>query len=52
MIRTYPNLTLTLANGKTVYIKDLTPDIKPYYYKFKNRKGENITNETNSSESK
>ena len=38
MIKTYPNLTLTLANGEAVYIKDLTPEVKPYYYKFKERK--------------
>lgn len=45
MIRTYPNLTLTLADGKTIYIKDLTPEIKPYYYKFKERKIETIKND-------
>ena len=45
MIRTYPNLTLTLEDGKTIYIKNLTPEIKPYYYKFKERKIENIKNE-------
>ena len=45
MIRTYPNLTLTLEDGKNIYIKNLTPEIKPYYYKFKERKIENIKNE-------
>ena len=45
MIRTYPNLTLTLEDGKTIYIKNITPEIKPYYYKFKERKIENIKNE-------
>lgn len=45
MIRTYPNLTLTLEDGETIYIKNLTPEIKPYYYKFKERKIENIKNE-------
>lgn len=45
MIRTYPNLTLTLEDGKTIYIKNLTPEIRPYYYKFKERKIENIKNE-------
>lgn len=38
MVMTYPNLTLSLEDGSTVYIKDLTPEIKPYYYKFKERK--------------
>ena len=38
MVMTYPNLKLSLEDGSTVYIKDLTPEVKPYYYKFKERK--------------
>lgn len=34
MIMTYPNVTLTLEDGSTVYVHDLIPDIKPYIYKF------------------
>ncbi len=37
IVKTYPNLTLTLRDGKIMYIKDFTPEIKPYYYKFKER---------------
>lgn len=38
VVKTYPNLTLSLQNGDKVYIRDLTPEIKPYYYKFKGNK--------------
>lgn len=34
MIITYPNVTLQLTNGEVVYVKDLLPKIKPYYYRF------------------
>lgn len=34
IIITYPNLKLRLEDNTNVYIKDLRPDIKPYYYKF------------------
>ena len=51
MIKTYPNLKLTLANGEQIYVKDLTPDIKPYYYKFKNRSIKKIKNEVINTES-
>ena len=37
IVETYPNLTLTLRDGKIMYVKDFTPEIKPYYYKFKER---------------
>ena len=36
MIRTYPNLKIQEIDGKIVYMKDLLPDIKPYYFKFNN----------------
>lgn len=52
MVKTYPNLKLNLENGETIYIKDLTPEVQPYYYKFKERKGENKQNEIINSESK
>lgn len=45
MIKTYPNLKLNLEDGTTINVKDLTPEIKPYYYKFKERKVENKVNE-------
>ena len=38
MVLTYPNLTLKLEDGKSMYVKDLTPEIKPYYHKFNERK--------------
>lgn len=34
MIKTYPNVTLTMEDGRVVYVKDLLPHIKPYMYKF------------------
>lgn len=34
MVKTYPNVTITLANGESVLAKSYLPDIKPYYYKF------------------
>ena len=34
MIKTYPNVTIQLKNGKIVYVKDLLPEIQPYVYKF------------------
>jgi len=34
MIKTYPNLKVEQLDGSIVYLKDLSPDIKPYYFKF------------------
>lgn len=34
MIKTYPNLKIQQLDGSMVYMKDLHPEIKPYYYKF------------------
>lgn len=34
MVKTYPNLKVQEIDGNIVYLKDLLPDIKPYYYKF------------------
>jgi len=34
MIKTYPNVTIQLKDGKIVYVKDLLPEIQPYAYKF------------------
>lgn len=34
MVKTYPNVTITLANGESVLAKNYLPDIEPYYYKF------------------
>jgi len=34
MIKTYPNVTIKTVDGGVVYVKDLLPEIKPYYYKF------------------
>lgn len=36
MIMTYPNITIKLKDGKTVHVKNLLPEIKPYIYKFEN----------------
>lgn len=45
MVLTYPNLTLKLEDGKIMYVKDLTPEIKPYYHKFNERKIKEIKDE-------
>ncbi len=34
MIKAYPNLTIRLKDNSLVYVKNLLPDLKPYYYKF------------------
>lgn len=34
MIQTYPNVTIQTKDGGVVYVKDLLPEIKPYFYKF------------------
>lgn len=34
MVKTYPNVTVKLANGESVLAKNYFPDIEPYYYKF------------------
>lgn len=36
IIRTYPNLRLSLEDGTVIYVKDYFPEIQPYYYKFRN----------------
>ena len=50
MVLTYPNLTLKLEDGKIMYVKDLTPEIKPYYHKFNERKIKEIKDEIINSE--
>ncbi len=35
MLITFPNLNILLQDGTIVYIKNLTPNVKTYYYKFK-----------------
>lgn len=50
MVLTYPNLTLKLEDGKIMYVKDLTPEIKPYYHKFNERKIKKIKDEVINSE--
>lgn len=35
MVMTYPNLKITLSDGTNMKVRELLPDIKPYYYKFK-----------------
>ena len=35
IIRTYPNLKLTLEDGTVINVKDQYPEIKPYYYNFR-----------------
>lgn len=34
MVKTFPNIKLTTAEGKTILVKELFPEIKPYIYKF------------------
>lgn len=50
MVLTYPNLTLKLEDGKIMYVKELTPEIKPYYHKFNERKIKKIKDEIINSE--
>ena len=50
MVLTYPNLTLKLEDGSIMYVKDLTPEIKPYYHKFNERKIKEIKDEIINSE--
>lgn len=38
MVKTYPNVTIKLSDGENVGAKTYLPDIKPYYYKFKEDK--------------
>lgn len=38
MIKTYPNLTIRLANGELKRIKEFYPDIEPYYFLINNNK--------------
>jgi len=35
ILRTYPNLRLTLEDGAVIQVKDQYPEIQPYYYKFR-----------------
>jgi len=37
MIKTYPNLKVEQLDGSIVYLKDLSPEIKPYFFKFTNQ---------------
>jgi len=34
MVKTYPNVAITLTNQEKVLAKNYFPDIAPYYYKF------------------
>ena len=34
MILTFPNIKIENQNQDTIYLKDLFPEIKPYYWKF------------------
>ena len=36
ILRTYPNLRLTLEDGQVIHVKEKYPEIQPYYYKFRN----------------
>ena len=38
MVTTYPNLKITLNDGTSMLVKQLLPDIKPYYYHFEKNK--------------
>ena len=40
MIKTFPRLKVEDTNGNIIFFSDLLPDIKPYYFKFKNIKKE------------
>ena len=33
MLKTFPNLKLTLENGDILFVKDVLTDIEPYYFK-------------------
>ena len=34
MIKTFPNLKIEDSEGNTIFINELLPNIKPYYFKF------------------
>lgn len=34
MVKTYPNLTITLQDGSIKRVREYLPEIKPYYYKW------------------
>ena len=33
MIRTFPNIKLTMKDGKIILVRDILKDIQPYYIK-------------------
>ena len=35
ILRTYPNIRLTLEDGQVIYVRDQYPEIQPYYYDFR-----------------
>ena len=35
ILRTYPNIRLTLEDGTVVKVQEYYPEIQPYYYKFR-----------------
>ena len=37
MIKTFPNLKIQQKDGSIIYFDTLVGDIKPYYYKFKEK---------------
>ena len=43
MILTFPNITLRTKAGEIVYIRDLLPDIKPYFFKFEGNRIKKFT---------
>lgn len=45
MVKTYPNVTISLKNGQNVFAKDYLPEIQPYYYKFNRDKYREVKDE-------
>ena len=43
MILTFPNITLRTKAGEIVHIRDLLPDIKPYFFKFEGNRIKKFT---------
>ena len=40
MIKTFPNTKIETENGEIVFIRDLLPEIEPYYMKWREKSNE------------
>ena len=37
MLKTFPNIKFEDVNGDIIWVKDILPDIEPYYFKISNK---------------